>query len=75
VSQDELVRRLMERAQKEGRADDNEETIRVRMRVYEEQTAPLLNYYRERGLLVEVDGEQPIDDVFDDLLTVVEKSE
>ena len=40
----------------EGRSDDSEETIRKRMRVYREQTTPLEAYYRDRGILVEVDG-------------------
>jgi adenylate kinase len=53
---EELVKRLLRRAELEGRADDNEETIRTRMRVYEEQTAPLVAYYREHGILAEVDG-------------------
>jgi adenylate kinase len=60
VDAEELVRRLIRRAELEGRADDNEETIRTRMRVYDQQTKPLLDYYEERGLLVEVDGEQTI---------------
>jgi len=53
---DEVVARLLKRAATEGRADDNEETIRVRLQVYAEQTEPLLEVYRSRDLLVEVDG-------------------
>jgi adenylate kinase len=45
------------------REDDREATIRRRMKVYEEETAPLLAYYRDRGLLVRVDGTAPIDAV------------
>lgn len=60
---DEVVARLLRRAQIEGRSDDNEETIRVRLQVYAEQTEPLLEIYRPRGLLVEVDGLGEIDDV------------
>ncbi|RMD51763.1 MAG: adenylate kinase [Candidatus Thermofonsia bacterium] len=71
VSQDILLQRLLKRAEIEGRTDDNEETIRVRMRVYREQTAPLLDYYREKGLLVEVNGEQSIADVQKDLLALI----
>ncbi|MGN0064115.1 MAG: adenylate kinase [Nocardioides sp.] len=56
VDQDELVQRLLARAQVEGRADDTEEVIRTRQQVYAEETAPLIDVYRERGLLVEVDG-------------------
>lgn len=56
VDEAELVKRLLKRAELEGRADDNEETIRNRMRVYREQTQPLVEYYRGRGVLREVDG-------------------
>jgi len=59
----ELVKRLLGRAELEGRADDNEETIRTRMRVYQEQTAPLLRHYRNQGILVEVDGVGEIEEV------------
>ncbi|MBE2220332.1 MAG: adenylate kinase [Anaerolineae bacterium] len=71
VDQDYLVERLLKRAEIEGRADDNEETIRARMLVFEEQTQPLLDYYEERGLLVRVDGDQSIDDVAQELFKVV----
>ena len=60
---DEVVLRLLKRAEIEGRSDDNEDTIRVRQQVYAEQTAPLLEIYRSRGLLVEVDGLGPIEEV------------
>jgi adenylate kinase len=60
---DEVVARLLKRAEIDGRADDNEETIRVRLQVYAEQTEPLLEVYRSRGVLVEVDGLGPIDEV------------
>lgn len=71
VDQDELVERLLKRAEIEGRADDNEETIRARMVVFEEKTQPLLDYYEEKGLLVKVNGAQSIDDVAQELLEVV----
>ena len=60
---DEVVARLLRRAEIDGRADDNEETIRVRLQVYADQTAPLLEVYRSRGLLVEVNGLGEIDEV------------
>jgi adenylate kinase len=60
---EELVKRLLLRAEQEGRADDNEETIRTRMRVYHEQTAPLVAYYREHGILAEVDGVGKIEEI------------
>ena len=71
VNQDDLVERLLKRAEIEGRDDDNEETIRARMVVFEEQTQPLLDYYEEKGLLVQVDGAKSIDDVAQELLEVV----
>ncbi|HKX14430.1 MAG TPA: adenylate kinase [Propionibacteriaceae bacterium] len=60
---EEVVARLLNRAEIDGRADDNEETIRVRLQVYAEQTEPLLKVYRSRDLLVEVDGLGAIDEV------------
>ncbi len=60
---DEVVTRLLKRAEIDGRSDDNEETIRVRLQVYAEQTEPLLEVYRSRDTLVEVDGLGPIDEV------------
>ena len=56
VDNEAVVQRLLKRAQIEGRADDNEVTIRERMRVYDSQTAPLLGFYRGRGKLVEISG-------------------
>jgi adenylate kinase len=53
---EEVVTRLLRRAEIEGRPDDNDETIRVRLQVYAEQTEPLLDVYRSRDLLVEVNG-------------------
>ena len=71
VDQDDLVQRLLKRAEIEGRADDNEDTIRARMVVFEKKTQPLLDYYGEKGLLVRINGAQPIDDVAQELLEVV----
>ena len=53
------------------RDDDREETIRKRLEVYERQTAPLIEYYRNAGLLIEVDGMQPIDEVRETLLAAL----
>ena len=63
ADEDELVRRLLRRSAIEGRSDDNEETIRNRMRVYREQTQPLIDYYRRRSVLREVDGQGSVDEV------------
>lgn len=63
VGEDELVRRLLERGRHSGRSDDTEATIRHRLAVYDESTRPLLDFYRGRGILVEVDGEGPVEEV------------
>ena len=60
---DEVVARLTKRADIEGREDDSEEAIRTRQQVYADQTSPLLDVYRDRGLLVEVDGIGEVGDV------------
>ena len=63
VPRDELMRRILARAQTEGREDDNEETVANRLRVFDESTSPLVDYYRERGLLSVVDADHAEDDV------------
>jgi adenylate kinase len=63
VDEEALVVRLLGRAKIEGRSDDSEETIRTRMSVYRAQTAPLVDYYRNQGVLAEVDGLGSIEEV------------
>ena len=63
ADQDEIVARLTKRAQEQGRADDSEEAIRHRQEVYVRETSPLIEVYRDRGLLVEVDGLGGVDEV------------
>ncbi len=63
VDQDEVVQRLLKRAEIEGRADDTEDVIRRRQEIYTEQTAPLIEVYAGRDLLVEVDGMGSVDEV------------
>ncbi|MEY3855599.1 MAG: hypothetical protein RJA45_69 [Actinomycetota bacterium] len=60
---DEVVRRLLGRAQEQGRADDTEDVIRRRLEVYAEQTAPLIETYSKRNLVVEVDGLGAVEEV------------
>ena len=59
----ELTRRIINRARESGRADDNENVVRNRLDVYRDQTAPLVEYYRSKGLLKSVDGMAEIDEV------------
>lgn len=74
VDQEELIGRLLKRAQIEGRADDNEQTIRTRMQVYVDQTKPLHDFYAARGVLVAVDGAQSIEEVHQALIEVIESA-
>lgn len=63
ADEDEVVRRLRQRAIEQGRVDDSEEAIRHRQDVYQRETAPLLEMFGERGLLIEVDGLGAVDEV------------
>ena len=63
VEQEEVVGRLVARGAEQGRSDDTEETIRRRLEVYAEQTAPLIDVYEQRGLVRRVDGMASIDEV------------
>jgi adenylate kinase len=63
VDQDEIVQRLVRRAEAEDRSDDTEDVVRHRQEVYTEQTAPLLQVYDDRGLLVAVDGMGDVEEV------------
>jgi adenylate kinase len=63
VDPEELVQRLLQRAETDGRSDDTEDVIRRRQELYAEQTEPLIEVYRERRLCVEVDGMGEVDEV------------
>lgn len=63
VPEDELVRRLLDRAQKEGRPDDTEPVIKQRLQTYREQTQPLIDYYEKKGILKQIDGLGSMDDI------------
>jgi adenylate kinase len=54
------------------RDDDNEQTVRNRLEVYDRSTAPLIDYYRSAGLLAEIDGDRPVGEVFADVKAVLE---
>lgn len=71
VDQEELVKRLLERAKVSGRSDDTEEVIRRRLEVYQEQTEPLLDVYAQRGLLVIVNGMGEISEVTERVLNAL----
>lgn len=56
VDEEQIVQRLAKRADEEGRSDDSEDVVRHRLSVYREQTAPVADHYRSKGLLTEIDG-------------------
>jgi adenylate kinase len=69
---DEVVARLLKRAEIEGREDDTEEVIRHRQNIYAAQTAPLIDLFTERGILVSVDGLGAIDEVADRIASALD---
>ena len=75
ADEDELVRRLLRRAELEGRSDDNEASIRTRMHEYKEKTEPLIAYYRRRGVLREVDGLGTVEAVAERIAQALDGSE
>lgn len=71
VDPEQIIKRIARRAQEEGRSDDTVETVRNRMRVYAEQTAPVADYYAERGILTRVLGDGSKQEVFQRILSVL----
>ncbi|MDH2455650.1 adenylate kinase [Corynebacterium bovis] len=69
VSEDVVVERMLAR----GRKDDNEEVIRTRLQVYRDETAPLIDFYRELDLLVDVDAEGTVEDISSATLDALDK--
>jgi adenylate kinase len=67
VSEEETVKRLLNRAQIEGRADDNAAAIRTRFEVYEKSTRPLIDHYKQLGKLVEINAARTIEEIGRDL--------
>jgi adenylate kinase len=67
------VQRLLLRAEEEGRADDTPQAIRTRLGLYKEQTAPLVEHYRARGILVPLHADRPVDEVFEEIQQALEQ--
>ena len=71
ADEDELVKRLIKRGLDSGRSDDTLEVIRQRQKVYWNQTAPLLEYYKHKNLLKEVDGMGNVSEITDRILNIL----
>ena len=71
VDEEEIVKRLLNRAKEQGRSDDNEETIRNRMQVYRKQTEPLVEFYQKMNILKEIDGVGSLDEVYQRLMNLL----
>ena len=72
VPEDELMTRLVKRGQLSGRADDNEETIKKRLVVYNEQTSPLKEWYKNDGKHCYINGLGELDRIFDDIAAAID---
>lgn len=73
LSKEEAINRIMIRAQKEGRADDNAESIKVRLSAFENETLPVINYFKEKWKVISIDANRSIDDIFQATITELEK--
>jgi len=73
VDNEQIIERLAGRAQAEGRADDSPESVRHRLNVYDQQTAPVIDFYRQHGQLTVVDGVGSLDEVFTRIVEAIQK--
>lgn len=74
VSTEEAVERIQARAEATGREDDkNPEVVRTRLAVFDKESVAVLNYYRQAGKLIELDGEESIEEIFKKICTEIEK--
>jgi adenylate kinase len=71
VADEEIIARLLDRAHKEGRADDKEDVIRNRIKIYNDETHPLLDYYQAQGKVVTVDGVGTLEQIFERIVTAL----
>ena len=72
AERDELLKRLLKRAETEHRPDDTAETIAARLGVFDTETAPVLDYYRRDGILERIDGMGSADQVFQQIRACIE---
>jgi adenylate kinase len=73
VEEEVLVERMIKRGKDSGRADDNLETIQNRLNVYRDQTESLIAYYKKKGKLFTIKGNNPVEDVFEQIAEVLDR--
>lgn len=71
VPEQELIKRILSRG--EGRSDDTPEKVRTRLEVYRNETEPVLNHYKEKGVVTEVDGVGTINEIFERIIEVLDR--
>jgi len=74
IPREESLKRLQKRAQIEGRADDSTEAINERLNIYEKETLPVIEKYREKGILLSIDGTPDIQTIFQDIVNKLENN-
>jgi adenylate kinase len=72
VPEEELMQRLIKRGEESGRADDNEETIKKRLKIYHSQTQPLIEWYKKEGLHHHVNGHGTLEEIFSNIKRVID---
>ncbi len=75
VDRQELITRLLKRGETSGRSDDNLETIEKRLKVYEDQTSPVLAFYSNEGNLLDIKGMGEIDEIFNAICNAIDKAQ
>lgn len=71
VAEEALIERILERARVQGRADDTAEVVRRRLEVFREHTMPLIDYYSGRQILIPINGDQPTESVYQDIISAL----
>lgn len=71
LSREKAIERIMSRAQKEWRADDNEESIKVRLAAFENETLPVINYFKKKWKVITIDADNQIDDIFNETIKLL----
>lgn len=72
LSREKATERIMARAKIEGRADDNEESIKVRLAAFENETLPVINYFKEKWKVITIDADNQIDDIFNETIKLLD---